>query len=444
MDTILIKEVTLINEGTQTLTDIYIQDGIFHAIKPNLLFIADYVIQARGLYAFPGLIDDQVHFRQPGLTHKADIFTESRAAVAGGITTYMEMPNTRPATTTHDLLEQKFEIARRTSAANYSFYLGATADNLDALISVNPQTVCGIKIFMGSSTGDLLVADPVALENIFSQVSVLIATHCEDETTIKTNEAAYRQLYGENVPVHLHPNIRSREACFKSSSFAVELAQKYNTRLHILHISTAEELALFQNQIPLHQKRITAEVCIHHLWFTDQDYHRLGTSIKWNPAIKSLADQKALIQGLQQNLLDVIATDHAPHTRTEKNNTYFNAPSGAPLVQHALPMLFTLFQKEQIPLTLIAEKTAHAPAICFQIDKRGFVREGYHADLVLLNPKQPFEVTPDSLLYKCGWSPIENTTLSATVVATIVSGQWVYDGKKFDNKVGKRLRFNRK
>jgi dihydroorotase len=443
MDTILIKEVTLINEGTETLTDIYIQDGIFHAIKPNLRFIADYVIQARGLYAFPGLIDDQVHFRQPGLTHKADIFTESRAAVAGGITTYMEMPNTRPATTTHDLLEQKFEIARRTSAANYSFYLGATADNLDALISVNPYTVCGIKIFMGSSTGDLLVADPVALENIFSQVSVLIATHCEDETIIKTNEAAYRQLYGENVPVHLHPDIRSREACFKSSSFAVELARKYNTRLHILHISTAEELALFENTIPLHQKRITAEVCIHHLWFTDQDYHHLGTHIKWNPAIKSLADQTALIEGLQQNLLDVIATDHAPHTRTEKNNTYFDAPSGAPLVQHALPMLFTLFQKKHIPLTLIPEKTAHAPAVCFQIDKRGFVREGYHADLVLLNPKQPCEVTPGSLLYKCGWSPVENNTLSATVVATIVSGQWVYDGKKFDNKIGKRLRFNR-
>jgi dihydroorotase len=403
-------------------------------------------VDARGMYLLPGVIDDQVHFREPGMTQKADLASESRAAIAGGITSYMEMPNTVPAAITLELLEEKFDRAARVSAANYSFYLGAACDNREQWIRIDPKRVCGLKVFMGSSTGDLLVDSDAALESIFSECPVLIATHCEDEATVRRNVEEYRKRYPDGGRVGLHPTIRSREACMLSSSKAVGLARKYGSRLHVLHISTAEELELF-DPTPLKdrpEKRITAEACLHHLWFCEADYERLGNRIKWNPAIKTAADRDALRLAVAEGRIDVLATDHAPHTLAEKNLPYFDAPSGAPMVQHVLPILFTLVDQGEFDLPTAVERACHAPARLFSVVDRGFIREGYFADLVLVRPDSPFTVTPESLLYKCGWSPMEGHTFSARVERVFVNGSQVYCKGEFDPHVrGKRLTFNR-
>lgn len=444
MASILIKSATLVNEGKITITDVYVKDGMIEQIGTNIDKLADKEINAEGLHLFPGCIDDQVHFREPGLTHKADIFTESRAAIAGGITTYMEMPNTVPNTLTQELLADKYAIAARSSVANYSFFMGAGNDNLDELLKTDPKNVCGIKVFMGSSTGDMLVDNEKTLEGIFSQAPTLVATHCEDEATIRTNLAHFKELYGDNLTPPMHPQIRNAEACYISSSFAVGLAKKYNTRLHILHISTAIETKLFDNSIPLSQKRITSEACIHHLWFSDSDYASKGNLIKWNPAVKSATDRDAILQAVLDDHIDIIATDHAPHTIEEKSQAYSKAPAGGPLVQHALIAMLELHKKGKISLEKIAEKMAHSPAICFQVDKRGFIREGYWADLVLVDLNKPHHVSKSNLLYKCGWSPFEGETFSSSVISTIVSGNLVYEnGQIRDGIYGKRLQFNR-
>jgi dihydroorotase len=396
------------------------------------------------LYLFPGCIDDQVHFREPGLTHKANIYTESRAAVAGGITSFMEMPNTVPNTLTQPLLEDKYQIAAASSPANYSFFMGASNDNLDEVLRTNAKNVCGVKVFMGSSTGNMLVDNPNTLENLFAQSPMLIATHCEDEATIKANLEHYKQLLGDNIPARLHPKIRSAEACYLSSSMAVELAKKHNTRLHILHISTGRETHLFSNDIPLADKRITAEACIHHLWFTDVDYEEKGNLIKWNPAVKTEADRDGILAAVLDGRIDVIATDHAPHTIEEKAQPYLQAPSGGPLVQHALTALLELYHHGKITLAQIAEKTAHNVATIFQIEKRGFIREGYWADLVLADLNSPWQVNKGNILYKCGWSPFEGSTFRSKIVSTIVSGNLAYEnGALANNKSGQRMTFNR-
>lgn len=407
-------------------------------------------INARGKYLVPGVIDDQVHFRDPGLTHKGDIFTESKAAVAGGITSYMEMPNTRPPALTQELLEEKFLMASEKSLANFSFYMGTSNDNLDEVLRTDPRRVCGIKVFMGASTGNLLVDDPATLEVIFRDAPTLVAVHCEDEETIKRNTDLFREKYGEDVPVSFHPEIRSDEACYRSSSLAVGLARKHNTRLHVLHLSTANEMVLFEEDIPPGEKRITAEVCVHHLWFTDKDYDRLGTRIKWNPAIKSEADREALWQALGEDRLDVIATDHAPHTLDEKSGTYFEAPSGGPLVQHSLVAMLEMASKRDYPIEEVVRKMCHAPADCFQIENRGYIREGYFADLVLIDPQSEWKVEKENLLYKCGWSPFEGETFNSRVTHTFVNGRLVYDADReildntFDDTFrGSRLTFNR-
>lgn len=444
MNTYLIKSATLVNEGRQIVADVLIKNGLIEKIGRDLSASGAQEINAEGLYLLPGMIDDQVHFREPGLTHKADIFTESMAAVAGGITSFMEMPNTVPNTLTQELLIDKYNIAAQTSLANYSFYMGASNDNLEEVLKTDAKNVCGIKVFMGSSTGNMLVDNERTLENIFSKAPILVATHCEDEQTIRENLASFKAKYGEELTIDMHPLIRSAEACYKSSSLAVELAKRYQTRLHILHISTAKEINLFDNTTPLKDKKITAEACVHHLWFNDNDYASKGNFIKWNPAVKTAADQVGILQGILTDRIDVIATDHAPHTLAEKQLDYTQAPSGGPLVQHALPALLEMHLQGKISLEKIVEKTAHNLAICFDIDKRGFIREGYWADLVLVNLNDPFKVTPLNVFYKCGWSPFDGETFRTSITHTFVSGNLAYQNGKFTtNEIGKRLNFNR-
>ncbi|KXK31554.1 MAG: dihydroorotase [Bacteroidetes bacterium OLB12] len=403
------------------------------------------VIDAAGKLLLPGAIDDQVHFREPGLTHKATIYTEAKAAVAGGVTSFMEMPNTVPPVFTQQLLEDKYQIAARTSLANYSFFMGAGNDNLEEVLGTDITKVCGLKIFMGSSTGNLLVDSPAVLESLFSKFPSLIATHCEDEATILKNTAAYKEKYGEGMPVNYHPQIRSEEACYKSSSFAIALAKKHGTRLHILHISTAKETHQFDNSIPLEKKKITAEACVHHLWFNDADYDRLGMLIKWNPAIKTKADQQEILKAVLDNRIDIIATDHAPHTTEEKSKGYFQAPSGGPLIQHSLVAMLDFYHQKKITLEKIVQKMAHNPAILFQIQDRGFIREGYFADLVLVDLFKPNTVSKANILAKCGWSPFEGHTFHSTVTHTWISGHLAYaEGKFNEQKLGERLQFNRK
>jgi len=446
MKTKLITNANIVNEGKVFEGDVLIKGAYIEAIGKDLSSRpADMIIDARGKYLLPGVIDDQVHFREPGLTHKGNIHSESRAAVAGGVTTFMEMPNTNPPTFTQVLLEQKYEIASLSSLANYSFYIGAANDNLEEVMRTDITRVCGLKIFMGSSTGNLLVDDPKTLERFFSRFPALIAAHCEDEGTIKKNTAHFREQYGEEVPIACHPLIRSEEACYLSSSFAVGLAKKHGTRFHILHISTAKETGLFDNSIPLEQKKITAEACVHHLWFNDADYARLGTLIKWNPAIKTAHDQQAILQAVLDDRIDVIATDHAPHTWDEKNNTYFKAPSGGPLVQHSLVAMLELYHQGKITLEKVVQKMSHHPAILFQIEKRGFIREGYYADLVLVDLNAPWKVDRENIEAHCGWSPFEGVTFRAQVDRTFVSGHLAYNQGTFDeSKKGLRLQFDRK
>ena len=444
MSSTLIRNALLINEGKIFLADVFIQNGLIAQIGQSLDVQADESIDAEGKYLMPGIIDDQVHFREPGLTHKGELYTESKAAVAGGITSFMEMPNTKPQTLTQELLEQKYQRAKEVSLANYSFFMGASNDNLEEVLKTDPKNVGAIKIFMGSSTGNMLVDDKSVLENIFEKSKMLIAVHCEDEATIQQNTDHYKSIYGEDVPIEMHSKIRSDEACYKSSSMAIELAKKHDTRLHIFHLSTAKEMELFRNDIPLEEKRITAEVCIHHLWFDDSQYADKGTHIKWNPAVKSKADKEAVFEALLDDRIDIIATDHAPHTLEEKNNTYFNAPSGGPLVQHALVAMLELYHQGKIRLEKIVEKMCHAPAICFQVENRGFIREGYVADLVLVDIDNPWEVNKDNILYKCAWSPFEGKTFKSRVTHTWVNGHLAYQNGSFDeSQKGHRLTFDR-
>jgi dihydroorotase len=441
----LIVNAQLVNEGKIITSDVLIKNGRIEKIGNQISTSSnDKVIDAKGQYLLPGLIDDQVHFREPGLTHKGNIYTESKAAVAGGITSYMEMPNTSPITSNSHLLEEKFHIASQTSLANYSFYLGATNDNLDDLLKVDTKKVCGIKVFMGSSTGNLLVDNPKTLEGIFQNSPTLIATHCEDESLMKHNAEIFREKYGENVPAHAHPLIRNAQVCYNSSSFAKGLAEKYGTRLHILHISTGIETSLFTNSIPLKDKKITSEACIHHLWFSDADYEEKGFFIKWNPAVKTAKDRQEIWKALLDDRIDVIATDHAPHTLEEKQQTYFKAPSGGPLVQHSLQALLDFYKQGKISLEKIVEKTSHNLAIMFQIVDRGYIREGYWADLVLVDLNKSYKVEKNNLLYKCGWSPFEGHTFSSSITHTFVSGHLAFENGVFDESVkGKRLIFNR-
>jgi len=440
----LIKNASIVNEGIIFTSDVLIEEDKIREISENIETKADITIDATGKYLIPGVIDDQVHFREPGLTHKANIYTESKAAIAGGITSFMEMPNTNPQALTQELLEEKFKIAERDSLANFTFFMGVSNNNLEEVLKTDPKTVGAIKIFMGSSTGDMLVDDLNVLEEIFSKSPMLIAVHCEDENIIQKNIKAAKEKYGEEVPISEHPNIRSAEACYKSSSMAVALAKKHNSRLHVFHISTEKEIELFNNSIPLKDKRITAEVCIHHLWFDESKYEDKGTLIKWNPAVKKESDRKALFQALLDDKLDVIATDHAPHTLEEKDSTYFNAASGGPLVQHALPAMLEFYKNGDISLERVVEKMCHNPAICFQIEKRGFVKEGYFADLVLVDLEKPWEVTKENILYKCGWSPFEGEIFNSTITHTFVNGHIAYEYGSFDeSKKGKRLKFNR-
>jgi len=440
----LIKKAQLVNEGNIYQSDVLIEDKIIKKIATEINIEADKIIDAEGLYLLPGVIDDQVHFREPGLTHKANIYSESKAAVAGGITSFMEMPNTNPQTLTQKLLEDKYQIAGQNSIANYTFFMGVSNDNLEEVLKTNPKNVGAIKIFMGSSTGNMLVDNKTVLEEIFAKSPMLIAVHCEDEETIQENIIKAKKEFGEDVPISEHPNIRSAEACYKSSSMAVELAKKYNTRLHIFHISTEKEIALFDNKLPLKEKRITAEVCIHHLWFDESNYTEKGTFIKWNPAVKKQSDKEALLQALLDNKLDVIATDHAPHTLEEKSNTYFKAPSGGPLVQHALPAMLSLVNQGKISLEKIVEKMCHNPAICFKVKKRGYIREGYFADVVLVDLNKPWRVSKENILYKCDWSPFEGETFNAQITHTFVNGHIAYKYGNFnETQRGMRLTFDR-
>ena len=441
----VIRNAEIINENQQFLGDIAIEDSKISSIKKGSIsgtFDREY--DATGLIAIPGMIDDQVHFREPGLTHKATIYSESRAAVAGGITSFMEMPNTVPNTVTQDLLEEKYAIANKNSIANYSFFMGANNENLQEVLKTNPSNVCGIKVFMGSSTGNMLVDNKQTLSQIFKNSSLLIATHCEDEQTIRKNTAIFKEKYGENIPFEMHPIIRSEEACYLSSSLAVDLAKKYETRLHVLHISTAKELELFNNNQPIRNKKITAECCIHHLWFNDSKYLDKKSLIKWNPAVKSENDRKALIKAINENIIDVIATDHAPHTFEEKNNSYLSAPSGGPLVQHALLTLLELEKTNQMNLKQIVKKTSHDVAECFKIEKRGYLRTGYFADIALLDRNTNSTVEKENILYKCGWSPFEGTKFTSNINSTFINGKRVYHKGEFNNNTtGMRLTFNK-
>ena len=446
MKTTLIKNANIVNEGSIFHGDVLIEgDKIIDIAESISAKSADVLVyDAEDKYLLPGVIDDQVHFREPGLTHKATIETESRAAIAGGITSFIEMPNTNPQSTTIEKLEEKFEIASKTSYANYSFMFGGTNDNLEEILKVDSKKVAALKLFLGSSTGNMLVDDPKVLENIFSKTNLLIAVHCEDEATIKKNTEIYKERYGDDIPVKFHPIIRSEEACYLSSSKAIELAKKTGARLHVFHLSTGKETELFTNKIPLKDKKITAEVCIHHLWFTDKDYDKKGTYIKWNPAVKTQADKDKLWEALLDDRLDVIATDHAPHTIEEKNNVYTKAPSGGPLVQHALVAMLEMHHKGKISVERIVEKMCHNPAILFQVEKRGYIKKGFFADLVLVDLNKPWTVKKDNVLYKCGWSPFEGTTFKSRVTHTFLNGTLVFNDDKFSKvKVAKRLTFNR-
>lgn len=446
MNTVLLKNAQVVNEGKIQKMDVLIQGEIIAAIDKNLTnYPSDTkIIEADGKFLLPGIIDDQVHFREPGLTHKATIATESRAAVAGGITTFIEMPNTIPQSTTQELLEEKFKIAAKDSYANYSFMFGGTNDNLEELLKTDPKKVAAIKLFLGSSTGNMLVDNEEVLEKIFSATKMLIAVHCEDEATIKNNFQKQKEIYGDAIPIELHPIIRSEEACYISSSKAIALAKKTGARLHVFHLSTGKETALFTNKIPLEEKQITAEVCIHHLWFDDKDYVEKGTLIKWNPAVKTAKDKEMLWEALLDDRIDVIATDHAPHTLEEKKQVYSKAPSGGPLVQHALLAMFEMVAKRKISLEKVVEKMCHNPAKLFQIDKRGYIREGYYADLVLVDTHKSQLVNKENILYKCGWSPFEGTKFGATITHTFVNGNLVYHDGVFNDEIkGKRVEFNR-
>ena len=446
MPTTLITNATIINEGTKRKGSVLIDNGLIEKIfdQAETLPDADNKIDATGKLLLPGIIDDQVHFREPGLTHKGDIHSESRAAVAGGITSFMEMPNTKPQTTTITALEDKYAIASEKSFANYSFYFGATNDNADELVKVDPKSVCGIKVFMGSSTGNMLVDDDRTLSKIFSEAPTIVATHCEDEATIRKNTEHYKNKFGEGISFKYHPLIRSAEACFISSAKAAGLATKYGTQLHILHLSTAKEMELLEAQTPLKDKKITGEVCVHHLWFTENDYDKYGSRIKWNPAVKSSADREALRRAVNSGKLDVVATDHAPHTVEEKNNTYFKAPSGGPLVQHSLVAMLEMARQGIFTYEKVVEKMCHAPAILFRVNKRGFIREGYHADITLVDPAAVWTVSKENILYKCGWSPFEGTSFSHKVTHTFVNGNLVYDnGIVNEDMRGERLSFDR-
>ena len=444
---ILLKGGTIINEGKRFIADILIKNDRIERIDSNIAVgYAVEEINIEGKFVLPGCIDDQVHFREPGLTHKADIKSESRAAVAGGITSFMEMPNTLPNTLTQNLLQDKYNIASQSSVANYSFFMGASNDNIEEVLRTDDRKVCGVKIFMGSSTGNMLVDNEATLDSLFSRVPpILIATHCEDEATIQRNIKHFKEQYGETIPVQNHPLIRSAEACYISSSLAVGMAKKHGTRLHILHISTEKEISLFGNKLPLEQKLITAEACIHHLWFSDEDYAAKGNYIKWNPAVKTAQDREAIWKAVLENKIDVIATDHAPHTIEEKNQSYFKAPSGGPLVQHALLAMLEKSREGKISLEMVVQKMAHSPAILFKIEERGYIREGYFADLVIVNPTKEITISKENILSKCGWSPFEGNTFSHSIDATFVNGNIVYkDGNVISNEIGKRLLFNRR
>lgn len=444
MNRIILRNANIVNEGKVFTSDISILENRIEKIAGQIDLPFQEEIDIKGHWLLPGCIDDQVHFREPGLTHKADLFTESCAAVAGGITSFMEMPNTIPNTLTQKLLEEKYALAETKSLANYSFYMGVSNENIEEVLKTNPTNVCGIKIFMGSSTGNMLVDNHRVLEKIFTNTPMLIATHCEDEVTIKENLAKAKLKYGEQIPIEQHPIIRSAEACYLSSSFAVDLAKKTGARLHVLHISTGKETELFENNIPLEQKRITAEACIHHLWFSDQDYPKKGNLIKWNPAVKTESDRELIWKALLDDRIDVIATDHAPHTLEEKEQSYLKAPSGGPLVQHALLAMLEFYLKDRIPLERIVEKMAHAPAILFGIKDRGFIREGYFADLVEVNPQQQTPVIQSSLLAKCAWSPFEGTTFQHRIERTFVNGHVVYNAGQINPQShSMRLNFNR-
>ena len=442
---ILIQNATIVNENKIFKGDVLIENEIITKISSKIKPTKNIeIINAEGKFLIPGFIDDQVHFREPGLTHKANIATESRAAIAGGITTFIEMPNTVPQATTQHLLEDKFKIAAADSYANYSFMFGGTNDNLEELLKTDPNKVAGIKLFLGSSTGNMLVDNEEILEKIFSSTKMIISVHCEDERTIRKNTAIYKEKYGDDIPLKYHPLIRSEEACYLSSSKAIELAKKTGARLHIFHLSTEKETHLFRNDIPLEEKQITAEVCIHHLWFSDKDYAEKGTHIKWNPAVKTEKDRLGLWKALLDDRIDVLATDHAPHTLDEKNNNYLNAPSGGPLVQHAIIALLEKVKEGVIPIEKAVEKMSHNPAKLFQIEKRGFIKEGYFADIVLIDMNKPQTVSKDNILYKCGWSPFEGTTFSSTITHTFVNGNLIYNNGIFNDEIkGKRITFNR-
>ena len=445
MNKILIKNAKIVNEGKIVEGDLLVDGEFIVEIADSISAKPDFkVIDAEGNYLIPGAIDDQVHFREPGLTHKGDIASESRAAVAGGITSFIEQPNTVPNAITQELLEDKYQIASHSSYANYSFMMGGTNTNLDEILKTNPRNVAGIKLFLGSSTGNMLVDNQESLEKIFSSTKMLIAVHCEDEQTIQANLAHYKEKYGEDIPVKFHHLIRSEEACYLSSSKAIALAKKTGARLHVFHLSTAKEMDLFTNKIPLEEKKITAEVCVHHLWFTNDDYETKGNLIKWNPAVKTDNDRTALWKALLDDRIDVIATDHAPHTLEEKNQVYTKAPSGGPLVQHAVVAMFEAFHQGKISIEKIVEKMAHNPAKIFKIEKRGFLKEGYYADMVLINPAKPWSVKKENILSKCGWSPFEGTNFKSRITHTFVNGQLVFHNSKVKEiKAGQRLLFNR-
>ncbi len=447
----IIKGATIVNDGRSFIGNVQFANGIIEQVTEGQSPVASEtsapdgytVIDGTGKLLLPGVIDDQVHFRDPGLTHKADLTTESRAAVAGGVTSFMDMPNTVPNTLTQELLEEKYSAAAEKSYANYSFYMGVSNDNLEEVLKTDPAKVCGIKVFLGASTGNMLVDNPETLERLFSKSHMLIAAHCEYEPIIRENLQKYKEQYGDNIPIAYHPAIRSSEACFRSSQFAVNLARRHNTRLHVLHVSTADELALFSNEKSDSQKRITAEVCVHHLWFSDQDYSRLGNLIKWNPAIKTAADRSALLAAIKDNTIDIIATDHAPHTSEEKSRNYTGCPSGGPLVQHSLTAMLEKAFNGEISKELVVEKMCHAPARIFNIDRRGYIRKGWYADLVLVDPENPWTVSKDNILYKCGWSPLEGTTFQSKITHTFVNGNLVYDQGAFNETFrGSRLLFN--
>jgi dihydroorotase len=443
MSSYLLKNGTVVNEGSSKEYDVLIRKNRIEKIGKNLSDDSATIIDLAGKYIMPGCIDDQVHFREPGLTHKGNIYSESRAAVAGGITSFMEMPNTSPNATTQELLEDKYQIAKTHSIANYSFFMGATNDNLDEVLKTDASKVCGVKVFMGSSTGNMLVDNEKTLAGLFSNVPMLIATHCEDEQTVRKNLADAKLKYGTEIPIELHPVIRNEEACYLSSSLAVHLAERHGARLHVLHISTAKETGLFNNQLSLKDKKITAEACVHHLWFSEEDYASKGTFIKWNPAVKTISDREGIWKALLDNRIDVVATDHAPHTIEEKKNNYLNAPSGGPLVQHALISMMEHVKKGKITIERVVEKMAHNPAILFRIKERGFIREGYYADIVVVDPSRSYSVQQSNILYKCGWSPFEGYTFSSSINKTFVNGEIVYENNKVaEGTNGMRLSFN--